>query len=349
MLADSTLEQFCRRSPLSEQLIRLAWPNLSVESKLQLIDALSRQHDLPSFMANIAVTETEAPIVRHWAASRLSLQFVRESQENSLSAALGIGTNSELIACKNRVANDSSELIRATASCSASTSCNGLEHSTQMERLVFIRSGQAGLFEGFVDFLERGIALGGAAQENDEELARCFDEYVASDSFQKRLNRQFVTDPYGDFCNGNALRKLWGLTHIAGPRLQMAIAFGAPVEFGINVLAASDFLTLPTCVLCLLIHDNRKPIAEALHQIRNNPEKFPADLMASIQKADEIDDDLIYSADDLVKSEARLRDLPMRDEAIFETVASLRRETHQAFAEIVGKLDAVTTRREFFG
>lgn len=349
MLADSTLEEFCRRSELSEQLIRLAWPSLAIESKLQLIDALGRQTNFPSFMADIAVTDSEEPIVRYWAASRLSLQFVREVPENSLSAAIGVRTDACLYACKERVTKDSSDLIRATGDWSATSWGKDLEKASQLQRLVYIRSGHVQLFESFVDFLERGIALGGANHENDAELAECLQEYLVSDDFSRELNRKAHPDPLGEHCNGMALKKLWSLANVAGRRLQGVIVFGAPLKLGTNRLSAADILTLSPTVLKLLTYDRRAPIAEAFGVISSNPDKFPADLVEEIRKANEDSMEILDFDDDLDISEQRFRALPAKGTAILETVSTLRRETHKAFEVIVDKLDSATAKRGFFG
>lgn len=350
MLADSTLEQFCRESALREHIIRLAWPNLSVESKLQLIDGLNGRAGLPSFMADIAITDAEAPIVRYWASSRLSLQFVREVEANSLSAAIGITTDRERLACKERVAEDKSELIRATASRgAASTWCEGLELAPQLERLVYIRSGHVGLFEEFVNFLERGIALGGSGHENDIELAECLQEYLVSEDFIERLKRKSHPDPYGEFCDGEALKNLWALASTAGRRLQAVIIYGAPVKLGTNKITAADILSLSPTVLKRLTYDTREPIVEAFNYICSNPDSYPDDLLDEIRKASDDRETILDFDDDLDICERRLRELPSRGTAILETVSSLRRETHKAFELISDKLDAVTAKRGLFG
>ena len=67
MLPDKVFAEFSSNTPESQLMVKLAWPSLSTESKLQLISALqTKNHYTPTWMAELAAAD-QAPIVQFYA------------------------------------------------------------------------------------------------------------------------------------------------------------------------------------------------------------------------------------------------------------------------------------------
>ncbi len=66
MLSDKVLEELIRNTPMSEHLIKEAWPDLSTEGRLQIIQATvdAHLHTLPTWLSVLAMND-KAPIVRY--------------------------------------------------------------------------------------------------------------------------------------------------------------------------------------------------------------------------------------------------------------------------------------------
>lgn len=70
MLSETVLEQLARPAPMQQTLVETAWPSLTAESKLQLIQSIQGTGPSPStpgWLVDLALADP-APIVRVWAA-----------------------------------------------------------------------------------------------------------------------------------------------------------------------------------------------------------------------------------------------------------------------------------------
>lgn len=79
MLSERVLEAFVRRVPMSEHLVAAAWPDLSTEGKLQVVQGVmdNTMGDVPDWLLRLAMGERIA-IVRYWAANSAYLRRPRD-------------------------------------------------------------------------------------------------------------------------------------------------------------------------------------------------------------------------------------------------------------------------------
>src|SRR5690349_1329724 len=102
---------------MREYLVREAWPDLSTESRLQVIQAMSVEPlaGIPEWLSALALDDT-APIVRYWAASRTYFKRPPPAGSPAVLGPLYDRTPSQVDLCE-RARNDSAELVRLCADC----------------------------------------------------------------------------------------------------------------------------------------------------------------------------------------------------------------------------------------
>lgn len=249
MLSDDVLEELTRSSVLQPDLVRLAWPAISAESKLQLIQAIQRgvAPSTPDWLADLALKDP-SPIVRFWAARYAYLPS--SIPENPLIPSI---SPSECdLARWAAVQADPEPLVSACAKCETSLLFpNNLAEYTQPLRLLAIRRMANPDFSGFIDWLETALEAG----VPDDELQDCVREFFALPGLKDELELpETEQDPYGAFSREKALTKAWELTRAASPRTQNTLTFSLPLTVGRHGKVKAEVLaSLPGPVVRVLL------------------------------------------------------------------------------------------------
>ena len=122
MLSDQVLIELARNSPLREELITAAWPSLSTESRLEVIDAVVPPRErgsstVPDYLLDLALSDP-APIVRYWAARSYYFRRPVLGPDGKVvpSKIPSLETPPEEYQRTARVEGDRSPLVRAAAS-----------------------------------------------------------------------------------------------------------------------------------------------------------------------------------------------------------------------------------------
>lgn len=342
MLSDKTLEQLSRPTPLRDTLLSLAWPSLSTESKLQLIEALCIQGSgsPPAIAVDLALGD-DAPIVRYWAAK--NFYFRKGPLTGAAAQFASFAPTAEDNARYDCAASDSCELVRNSVDQGDTLQLKHLDSCSQLQRLLSLRNLQYAQFDGFVSFLERGVE-GGVIP--DEELAECLDEFLKSDAMAKELAQRIHPDPFGQLTNERAMERLWALTHKAGPYVKNVIRFGAPLKIGPDCMKKEQLLSLPADVVESLVYREEKDAQDAVNEVRAHPERFPEELVKAIASHDKYESETMDFDDDLDRKERKLRAMPNQAAATFEAVSALRRELDELRQLVV---EAANRKRGLFG
>lgn len=298
MLGEDILEELTRSSALQPDLVRMAWPALSSESKLQLVQALQAglTPSTPNWLVDLAMKDA-APIVRFWAARYAYLpDSVPDNPLMFLTAP-----SEEDVARRAVVQADAEPLVSACAkSESSSRLLDSLIEQPQSLRALTIRRLTLPDFANFIDWLEKALTAGVA----DMELQECIHEFFAHPGLKEELELpETEQDPYGAYSREQALEKGWELTKVAGGRTQRTLAFALPLQVGQHGSVKADALaTLPGPVIEALLFragaDGAGPLAKLRERILASPDSYPPEA----QKA------LSQEMDDLVQiDEERLR------------------------------------------
>ena len=279
MLSESVIENLTRRGKLAQTLVEMAWPDLSVESRLQVIETITRRErdSLPTWLVHLAMGD-QAPIVRFWAAKCAYLPKRRQpvatddpeaAELNQMLASFAPGE--EAVALRERVQNDSHSLVRECVDLT-STWDERFPSMTQEARLLRIRTVQLGSLSRLIRWLKQGMASG----VPDADLGGCVAEH---------FQRQDLEDPesvtYYDgmdaYSAGSTVKEAWELIREAGPSLTMQLAWHLPTHAGMYSLSVEEMLSLPPQALeHLLTRPARSREIESLRvYLREHPEKVP--------------------------------------------------------------------------
>jgi hypothetical protein len=321
MLSEKILEQLVRSAPLRDHIIAAAWPSMSVESKLQIIEALAdATGSIHDFAVDLALGD-DAPIVRYWAASRFT--FSSRKPKDYVEGFGSIAPSVEDYARYAKAHTDPCDLVRARANVSDKVTLKNLENFTRFERLVFLRTTSDADLDDFAEFLNRAID---SKKVSDQELAEAVREYLSSTAMKDETNLKIHPDPYGELCRERGLAALWQVTHKAERALRNTLSFWLPLRIGETRLTQQQILSLPSDVIAnLLYHEDEEAVA-AIEEIRKNPDKYPKSLVEEIAKRDEFESETLNADDEFDIKERKLRQMTDRTEAIFQAISELRRE-----------------------
>jgi hypothetical protein len=323
MLPENVLEEFTRSTQFSVHLVRLAWPSLSAESRLQVVQAIQGMAGgTPDWLTELALTDPH-PIVRYWAARRSSLA----------------GDKGEALIAK--IEADNCELVRACLRLGGfawSGAYKRLDSASHIERLAFFRNNlDYPYLLHFVEWLERAVAAG----TSDRELAECALEFFES----PRVKRYFTESPvdgHDAYSRGLGMRKGWELTKRAGLGPSIVLTRNLPTDFGLDTMEAEELAQLPDRALEHVIYraDESAEANELLAMIQKTPEKF----------SEEIRKTASFMAERLAEERARQSRSLEKEESLLETVLSLKRELSELRDELRRfASEAASRKRGLFG
>lgn len=349
MLSEKIVEELARNTPLSERLITEAWPDLSTESRLQIIQASVDAHlgSAPIWLSILAVKD-EAPIVRWWAA-RLTL-FKRPPPADGGEGAqdpfafLFANTDDErqLVA---RAKADPSDLVQVCADMGDTLSYGTLSTSTQFRRLAFLRGLTMRDLGSFVQWLDMAVD----ADVPDQELGECAEEFFALPRVQRDLKRD--PDDFRDgmdaYHAGKGIETGWRVVKKAGPILQRNLMYVMPTRMGLGRITPDELAQMPEAVLSAFPYrsDQSKEIAAVIALMREHPERFPEEAIRSLERADEYG-----SVSAAQMAQARAKDAVDRSQAILDTLIELHEKVAELGEQIQRlQVEAASRKRGFFG
>ena len=255
MLSERSLEYLTRPTPLRQHLVRLAWPNLITESKLQLIELVKSERDGNSFFnrkrtgSSFVVTphwlvelalEDEAPIVRYWASR--DFEFIGSDDSDNPWVYDGDATDADR-ALYTSARKDSAPLVRAFCDCNHDSGYTTLFSQTQLARLNFFRNAASpGDLAWFVTWLDGGHNEG----IPDVELAECAEEYFSRLETLEVLEHPATSSIGTDAANAEVLTLGWALAKKSKPPLQDLLARVLPTSLGNQRVDIEELSSMPS-------------------------------------------------------------------------------------------------------
>lgn len=358
MLQGKLLEYIVRRSPLQESLVRLAWPSLSTESRLQVVQAIQDSEvdgAAPQWLLELALDDAAA-IVRFWAARNerffddAAKSWPNWITEKMLDARLAASPmlnayRQKASELRTKADADPEWLVRACTRCGNAITFATLTAAPQQNRLVFLRTLEWPELSSFAEWL--GEAL--ASNVPDEELNDCAQEFFAHPDVQRKLKRETweFSDGAEAYFAGKGLKAAWDVVRKAGPKLCHTLAFYLPTSLGLTAVAADELATLPEDVVVRLIHRriDSKEIQDLIETVRNSPERFSESICDALRRADDIADDL--SPDDAARE--RLMGAVDRSQVMLDSLLEMRERLTALSEKVEGLTETRATKRGFFG
>ena len=276
MLSEQVLEELARAAPLQQALVTTAWPNLGVESRLQVIHAIQRAypHTTPDWLMQLC-TDDPAPIVRYWAARHYSFAAGVARVFDGPLAAFSRPAPEHEKALRAKTAADECDLVRAC------TEEDPWASESDQIRWVFARNhGTAHFITGLSKAFEAGMG--------DEQMSQCLRELLQKPAVQEDLRFKGMYNE-GDtaYYEGEIVKDGWALARKAGPRTQWLLGAVLPTSRGLARITAADLATMPAEVLQALAwrSDKTPEITAALEIVLNKAQDYDPKVIESISRA----------------------------------------------------------------
>lgn len=289
MLSESVLEEFVRPSSLRQTLVEKAWPALSVESKLQIIQAIQNSDaltDSPAWLIDLGLADKE-PIVRIW-----STRFGHFPERLNVQQKTVLGEISDADTQRREKAlTDPEPLVRVNVENQVTLlGYSEITELPQQERLWAIRTASHAYFESFIDWVE--VAL----EKNipPREIVECMQELFNRPGLTAELART-EHDGYSNYQTQKALEKGWELTKTAKPYVQNGLAALLPLKIGSRIEISAEILAqLPSNVLKTVLLRNEQNPGKELEKLKtmihDSPEDFNQGVVKALEMAAELDD-----------------------------------------------------------
>jgi hypothetical protein len=290
MLPETVLEELTRATGLREHLVAMAWPNLSTESRLQVIATIEGtgvSKGTPTWLTKLALNDA-APIVRYWAARHSFFRNKGPEQYREEFKAFAATEEDQALYAKAEA--DPCDLVRYCLGKGTVLTINykTLTALSQLERLAFIRHLDIPNLESFIAWLEEATS----AAVPDPELAECAVEFFAHPRVVSDLKRGAADffDGYDAHRCGEGMRKGWALTKTAGSALRNVLCYILPTSYGLGTMAVDDLAQLPDDVLeTFFYRSESKEVDGVLKLMHDQPDRFSQKIIEKFKKWGEDD------------------------------------------------------------
>lgn len=358
MLTEALLEEFSQDTPFTERLVRLAWPALSTESKMQLIAASQgggwqlggalRLKHTPGWLTDLALDDKE-PIVQYLA---LRGAYLKTRPDHPMLYADPV-TDVEQTRYE-KAHSISHELVRAALrSVSPFRSGEQFAAFSHLERLAAIRNAESIDLGTFLVWLSDGVAAG----TPDEELVECTWEFWHRQTAKEELrvsepkSSDFENAGLSEYLENEAMKEGWQLIKRVGPALQRALYVILPTEAESGAMKAEDLAAMPPTVLDLLVRDldPTEPVRDVQQIVACNPQRFPAELVERARNTRRTLNELQLPPFDKGRS-ADYRRLMATNQTrqILEVVLELRKRLDEINEELAAMKKNLSIKRGFF-
>lgn len=324
MLSDLVLMELARKSPLREELIRTAWPSLSTESKLDLVNAVvppreSSSNTVPGFLLDLALSDSAA-IVRYWAARSYYFNKPHLGPDGRVNPSKfpHLDPRPEEYQRTARVEGDRSELVRAAASAMRGIGLGELVELAQLERLIKIRALHSPATESLAEFVEKALAQGVA----NSEIAECMSEYFDRQDVRGEV-LEMDDDGGSEFSKQRGWAKLWTIAATAPIEVGRPIAWYARLE-GVHWKIDLDKLNaLPDKVKKAVVWRDEEAAQTLREAVTASPDKYSKEVLEAVRKYDEMRAEYGGRWSKEKAERLRLDSMPNRLDAIFDSVKRL--------------------------
>jgi hypothetical protein len=275
MLSENVLEHLIRKTSLREHLISTAWLDLSVESKLQVIEALiglGGPSGLPDWLIYLAIQDT-SPIVQYWALKEAYLKKPKPDHPDEPSMEF------------YQFALASQEpLVKSLAAKVGMFDFKHLTDAPQLSRLALIRNGDSKSFGAFIDWLDEAFENG----VPDVELGECCNEFLNLESVKEELGTNFFEDGFDAHTAGKGIEKAWMLMKKADKYLLSSLLYRIPTSLGLKTIKVETLCDMPERVLSAYPYWTApsEEIEQVVELMRSKPERFPAEAIKSLSYVD---------------------------------------------------------------
>lgn len=310
MLSENVLEHLTRKTPLREHLISTAWPSLSIESKLQVIDTLTEGGGLsvlPDWLIYLAMDDA-SPIVQYWGLKDAYFKIPKPDLPKDSSMDF-----------YQRAFDSQQPLVKSLAAKAGMFGFEHLNNASQISRLAILRNGNTDSFSLFMSWLDQAFENG----IPDIELGECCTEFLNLKVVQEELSTKFFEEGYDAHTAGKGIEAAWILMKKAGPYLLSSLLYRIPTSLGLKTIKVETLCDMPEKVLSAYPYWTvpSKEIEQVIELMRSNPERFPDKAIKSLSYVDSG----VFPSDDELEIQ-RAYASPVRSTVLLDSILKLQND-----------------------
>ena len=328
MLSENVLEHLTRKTPLREHLISAAWPSLSVESKLQVIDTLiggGGLSVLPDWLIYLAMDDA-SPIVQYWGLKDAYFKIPKPDLPKDSSMDF-----------YQRASDSQQPLVKSLAAKVGMFDFKHLTDAPQLSRLALIRNEDSNSFGAFIDWLDEAFENG----VPDVELGECCNEFLNLESVKEELGTNFFEDGFDAHTAGKGIEKAWMLMKKADPYLLSSLLYRIPTSLGLKTIKVETLFDMPVRVLSAYPYWTApsEEIEQVVELMRSNPERFPDEAIKSLSYVDSGG----FPSDDELEIQ-KAYSSPARSKVLLDSILKLQND----ILILRNQVDVISRRRGIF-
>lgn len=278
MLSGEILEELVRVSHVRDDLLLIAWPSLSVESKLQILDALQKNTFvlIPSQVFELAGSDPN-PIVRLWVCRYQQVSEVFAAEERSYdkvkNAAFSLpAPSAKTLEVAKNLTTDKSPLVREIARLDVDIFKGPVEPLSNRQRLLGARYGRKGDLVSAIEWIEGLIRTSAVA---DDDLCLVVSELVRSPWINEYLKTDGRNgDGMTHFSNVKTGKKLWELAKKLPDMAHSEIGYYAPIIVEKTNIVVEVFDKLPIRTQAAVIGRQEQGSEQIAALVRLNPNQY---------------------------------------------------------------------------
>jgi len=328
MLSENVLEHLTRKTPLREHLISTAWPSLSIESKLQVIDTLTEGGGLsvlPDWLIFLAMGDA-SPIVQYWGLKDAYFKIPKPDLPKDSSMDF-----------YQRASDSQQPLVKSLAAKAGMFGFEHLNNASQLSRLAILRNGNTDNFALFMSWLDQAFENG----IPDIELGECCTEFLNLKVVQEELSTKFFEEGYDAHTAGKGIETAWNLMKKAGPYLLSSLLYRIPTSLGLKTIKVEILCDMPEKVLSAYPYWTApsREIEQVVELMRSNPERFPDKAIKSLSYVDSGG----FPSDDELAIQLAYSS-PARSKVLLDSILKLQND----ISDLRNQVDVIAKKRGIF-
>lgn len=338
MLSSPVVAELAKRSQLRERMVRMAWPDLSTESKLVLIETINRTEAsgvTPDWLLEFAIQAREPAIVRLWAAkaSKVRIREPFDPEDDFLVA----------LAARNKVLYEALMADRDPLIHLVTLEFEDLPGTLALEEMVFFWRFIARTNLGnLIDWLETLVVN----PENELIAVNCIDEFFQREDVQRELEIIEPEDGQDATYQYSVIERGWKICRVT-PSAPIAhrLASFLPLSSSLPIMKVEELATLPVAMLKGIFHRVKYcyKIERLLQQVEEKPEAFHKDVLGAIEWHFRV------TWDENAGDRHMAMHAPDREKALLDIVLSLKEQVAQLANQVALLVGGSAKKRGFFG
>jgi len=241
MLNKFLLNQFTQASPASRVMCRRAWPSISSESKLQIIESYQSTGDLPFWLLELALGD-KAEIVRIWCMKTADIEVNGLVDKDLYIQIYGEKEYKEKLEIYTKTQNDSSDLVRDHVGRNYFNTFIDFTTISQDSRLIRIRHMLGFSHHMFIKLFDEIYQ-----KLSKEDLIECLDEII--ENLDKYWSLQIDIE---------TLEEGWKLASTVNENVASRLVKILPIQANNKWIKAELMLELPPLAKFWVLKTNEK-------------------------------------------------------------------------------------------